>query len=138
MGSFRTLLGCKTGFVHFWALQIPWPSETLSRRFQVFYDLRFSCHTFKKLNIFPCFEVFFDLTQLNRHKLWCWSKCVPFMLFNYSSLSEIILLLTSAVTNLPHITLIFHNFPGLENEKFHGFPGFPWPVRIMSKIIMWD
>ena len=35
--------------------------------------------------------------------------------------------LTSAVTNLPNITLIFQDFPGLENEicKFHDFPGFP-------------
>ena len=66
---------------------------------------------------------------------------MSFTLFNYSSLSYIILALPSVVTNLPNNTLIFndfqgpkikfHDFPGLENEilKFHGLPGFPWPVR---------
>ena len=50
---------------------------------------------------------------------------------------------SSAVTNLPNTTLIFHDFqgpnikfhdfPGLENEilKFHDFPGFPRPVQTL-------
>ena len=64
-------------------------------------------------------------------------KCVMFALFDYSSLSYIVLALSSAVTNLSNKTLIFldfqgptikfHDFPGLENyiPKFHDFPGFP-------------
>ena len=56
---------------------------------------------------------------------------MSFTLFNYSSLSYIILALSSVVTNLPNKTFIFydfqapkikfHDFPGLENEilKFH-------------------
>ena len=59
------------------------------------------------------------------------------MTLNYLSTSYIILALTSAVTNLLDIALIFHDFPeptikfhdlpGLENKslKFHDFPGFP-------------
>ena len=49
-------------------------------------------------------------------------------MFNHSSLSYVIVLaLTSAATNLTVIALIFHVFPGLENEilKFHDFQGFP-------------
>ena len=85
---------------------------------------------FQKL---PCFRVFFDLTQFNRQKLWCPLKS---MLFNYSSLSYIVLPLTSAVSNLSDITLTFHDFPGLENEilKFHNLPGFPWPVRTLYTV----
>jgi len=80
-------------------------------------------------------------TQFNRNKPWYPQKCVPFELFNYSSLSFIILALSSVVTKLPNKTLIFHDFkgpkiiiiikfhdfPGLENEilKFHDFAGFP-------------
>ena len=39
--------------------------------------------------------------------------------------------MASAVSNLSDITLIFHDFPSLEDEilKFHDFPGFPWPVE---------
>ena len=46
-------------------------------------------------------------------------------LFNHVSL--FVFALTSAITNLPNLTSIFHNFLGLENEilKFHDFPGFP-------------
>ena len=79
------------------------------------------------------------LKQFIRHKLWCPPNCVPFRLFNYPSLSlhQIVLALSSAVTNLSHKTLIFHDFqgltikfhdfPGLDNQilKFHDFPGFP-------------
>jgi len=99
------------GFVLFLVLQIPWP-------FLVFHDLRFSCH-FRKFQNFTCFSIFFDLTQFNRNKLWYPPKCVPFVLFNYSSLSYIIL----ALTNLPNKTLIFHDFQG-PKMKFHDFPDF--------------
>ena len=93
--------------------------------------------TFKNFHNFPSLGVFFDFQQLNRHKLWCPPKYVPFALFNYSSLSYIVLALSSVVTKPPNKTLLFHDFqgptikfldfPGLENEilKFHDFPGFP-------------
>ena len=42
---------------------------------------------FKNSKTFPCFRVYFDLKQFNRHKLWCPPKCVPFTLFNHSFLS---------------------------------------------------
>ena len=89
----------------------------------------------------PCF----DLKQFNKNKLWHPLKCMSFALFNYSSLSYIILALSTAATNLPNKTLIFHDFqgqkikfhdfPGLENEilESHDFPGFPWPVRTLQK-----
>ena len=101
--------------------------------------------TFKNFHNFPSLGVFFDLKQFNRHKLWCPPKRVPFALFNYSSLSYIVLVLSSAVTKRSNKTLIFHDFqgptikfhdfPGLENEilKFHDFPGFPRPVRTLHK-----
>ena len=61
---------------------------------------------------------------------------MPFALFKYSSLSYdyVILTLSSAVTNLPNKNLIFHDFPGHENEilKFHDFPAFLRPVRTLS------
>ena len=93
--------------------------------------------TFKNFQTFPSFSIFFDLKQFNRSKLWYSPKCMPFTLFNYISLSYITQALSSAVTNLPNKTSIFHDFqgpkikphefPGLENEilKFHDFPGFP-------------
>ena len=40
----------------------------------------------------------------------------------YSSLSYIVLALLSAVNNLSHKTLIFHDFQG-STIKFHDFPG---------------
>jgi len=93
--------------------------------------------TFKNFRNFPGLGVFFDFKQFNRHNLWCPPKYVPFVLFNYSSLSHFVLALSSVVTKPPNKTLIFHDFqgptikfhdfPGLENEilKFHDFPGFP-------------
>ena len=60
--------------------------------------------TFKNFHNFPSLGVFFDLKQFNRHKLWCPPKCVPFTLFNYSSLPCIVLALSSAVTKLPNKT----------------------------------
>ena len=59
----------------------------------------------------------------------------------YIIVSYIVLVLSSAVTDLSNKTLILHDFqgaiikfhdiPGLENEilKLHDFPGFPWPVE---------
>ena len=47
--------------------------------------------TFKNFQNFPCFRVFFDLKQFNRHKLWCPPKCMRLALFNYSSLYYCIL-----------------------------------------------
>ena len=47
---------------------------------------------------------------------------MPFVLFNFSFLSSIVLALTSAVTNLSNKTLIFHDFHG-PKIKFHDFPG---------------
>ena len=76
--------------------------------------------TFKKFQNFLCFGVFFDLKQFNRNKLS--PKSVPFALFNYSSLSYIVLALSSAVTKLPNKTLIFHDFQG-PIIKFNDFPG---------------
>ena len=54
--------------------------------------------TFKNFhnNYFPSLWVFFDFKQFNRHKVWCPPKYVPFVLFNYSSLSYIVLALSSA------------------------------------------
>ena len=72
-----------------------------------------------------------------RHKLWCPSNACC----SHFSLSYIVLALSSAVTNQPNKTLIFHDFqrptinfhdfPGLGNDilEFHDFPGFPLPVR---------
>ena len=89
--------------------------------------------TFTNFKNVPCFRVFLDLKEFNRHKLWGSQKWVPFALFNYSSLSYIVLALSSAETNLSNKTLIlydfqgqtikFHDFPSLENEilKFHDF-----------------
>ena len=57
--------------------------------------------TFKTLKNFPFLRVFLDLKQFNRHKLWCPPKCTSFALFNYSSLSNyIVLAFSSAVTSL--------------------------------------
>ena len=96
---------------------------------------------FEKFKTSLVLPYFFYLKQFNKNKLWYLPKCVPFALFNFSSLSYLTLALSSAVTNLPNKTIIFydfqrptikfHDFPGLENEilQFHDFPSFPWPLR---------
>ena len=105
--------------------------KTLTQGSYSFHDLfKFSMKlglvvTFKNFHNFPSLGVVFDLKQFNRHKLWCPPKCVPFTLFNYSSLPCIVLALSSAVTKLPNKTLI------LNSLKFHDFPGFPWPVQTL-------
>ena len=65
----------------------------------------------------------FDLTQFSRNKLVCSPKYVQFTLYIfYTCRSYIVLALISAVTNLPNITLIFHDFQGMK-IKIHTFPG---------------
>ena len=79
------------------------------------------------LHIAVIFENFRNSTcfkQFNKNKLWYLPKWVPFVLFNYSSLSYDILALSYAVTNLPNKTLFFRDFQG-PKIKFHDFPGFP-------------
>ena len=93
------------GFVLFWAVQIPW---LFPWPFPVFHGLSFSFHFQKFSKLFLCLVIFFTyVIQLNRHKLWCPTKCASFALFNYVSLSYFVLALTSTVTNLPNIILQF-------------------------------
>ena len=106
-----------------------------------FHDLSFSCQ-FQKSKTFLVLGYFWPWT-VQQTNSGVHQKCVPFALFNYSSLSYIALALSSAVTNLSNKTLIFHyfqgptikfhDFPGLENEtlKFHDLTGFPWAVRTL-------
>ena len=133
-----------------------WSSSNSTTFHDFFHDLfKFSktlglvVSSTEKIKNFPCFRVFLDLKQFNRHKRWCPPQRVPFALFNYSSLSYSVLALSSAVTYLLNETLIFHDFqgptikfhdfPGLENDilKFHDFPGFhDWyePYYLLLKI----
>ena len=63
---------------------------------------------------------FFYITQFNKQRI-CLMTC----------LCHIFLALTSSVINLTNTALIFHDFPGLENEirKFPDFQGFLRPVH---------
>ena len=99
--------------------------------FQVFQDLRFRGQFLKNVKKFPCFRVFYDLKQSNRHKLWWLPKSMPFALFNNSSLYYIVLSLSSAVTNFSNKTLILHDLRG-PAIKFHDFPGLE--IEIFLKI----
>ena len=54
------------------------------------------------------------------HKLWCPPKCVPLSMFNYSTLSYIVLDLSLAVTTVANKKLNFHDFQG-PKIKFHDF-----------------
>ena len=60
------------------------------------------------------------------------------MPFNNSYLSYIVLALTTALSNLFNIILIFDDFPGLKNEilQFHDSPDFPCPVRTLNRWIV--
>ena len=76
--------------------------------------------------------------KINNCKLWCSPKRLPFALFDYTSLSYMVFALTSAVTTLPNIALIFKNFPGpnvflnifetLTNNKDGTKPAYPITV----------
>ena len=76
---------------------------------------------FEKFETSLVLPYFFYLKQFNENKVWYPPKCVPFTLFNFSSLSYVTLALSSAVTNLPNKTIIFHDFQRL-TIKFHDFP----------------
>ena len=58
-----------------------------------------------------------------------------FALLNYSSLSHVILALSSAVTNLPNKTLIFHDLQGPTIE-FHDFLGLENQISRLSRLSM--
>ena len=74
----------------------------------------------------------------NNCKLWCSAKRLPFALFDYTSLSYMVFALTSAVTTLPNIALIFDDFLGpnvflnifetLTNNKDGTKPAYPITV----------
>ena len=93
----------------------PWP-------FEVFQDLRFSCH-FQTLS----YGIFGRCTDQQTQPLES-TKISAVCAGDYSSLSYIVLAFSSAVTYLSNKTLIFHDFPG-PTIKLHDFPGFPWPVQ---------
>ena len=58
-----------------------------------------------------------------------------FALFNYCSLSHVILASSSAVTNLPNKTFIFHDFQGPTIE-FHDFLGLENEILRISRFSM--
>ena len=103
--------------------------------------------SFENFQNFTCFRIFCFTLNSSTETNWypSKSKCVPFALFNYLSLSYVIFALSSVVTILPSKTFIFHDFQeptikfhdllGLENEivKFHNFPGFLWPVWTLQE-----
>ena len=57
------------------------------------------------------------------------------MPFINSYLSYIVFALTTALSNLFNIILIFDDFPSLKNEilQFHDLPDFPCPVRTLNR-----
>ena len=55
---------------------------------------------------------------------------MPFALFNYSSLSYIVLALSPEERMYQTNIWILHDFQG-PTIKFKDFPGFPWPVRTL-------
>ena len=70
--------------------------------------------TFKNFPNYPCFQVFPDTSQFNRHNFWWLLKCRLFLLFINNSLFCFVLpkhLRYWTVINLPFKTLIFHKFP---------------------------
>ena len=118
-----------TGFVLLWALKFhdflwlfPWPSPVMHdllmfscrfRKVSKQSSEKFSKETAKR-------RYFFYITQFNKQRI-CLMTC----------LCHIFLALTSSVINLTNTALIFHDFPGLENEirKFPDFQGFLRPVH---------
>ena len=85
--------------------------------------------TLKIFQDFPCFRVFFDLTQCNRQTLVFNKMCAICTVFKIT-----LCLSLSLLRNLQRPTTKFYDFPGLENEilKFHDFPDFPSPVLVRS------
>ena len=77
--------------------------------------------------------VYFFTINSSTDQLWGPPNCVPFALFNYSSLSYIVHALSSAVTKLKSWKIKVLFGPGLENKilEFHDFQGFPRPVRTL-------
>ena len=78
-----------TGFILFWGHQIPCFSMTFCMTFLNFPRPLVLLSVSKNSKPFPCFRVFFDLKQFNRHKLWYSPKCV---LFTFTSLLSICIL----------------------------------------------
>ena len=78
--------------------------------------------SFKNSKTFLVLEYFLTLNSSTDTNSGIHQKCVLLALFNNSSLSYIVPALSSAVTNLSHKPLIFHDFQG-PTIKFHDFPG---------------
>ena len=87
--------------------------------------------TFKNFQNYSCFgDIFTYVIQLNRHKLWCPTKCASFTLFNYVSLSYFVLALTSTVTNLPNIILQFSmNF---HDRQLNSMTFQAWKIKFLN------
>jgi len=106
--------------------------------------------TFENSQNYPCFRVkfalFFAISGLCQNM--CSSNCPESICMGgYCSVTRLyynfVLVLTSAVTNTPGLTItfpyfpwptiIFHDFPGLENKilEFHDSPGFHWPIQAL-------
>ena len=84
--------------------------------------------TFKNILVFG--DIFTYVIQLNRHKLWCPTKCASFALFNYVSLSYFVLALTSTVTNLPNIILQFSmNF---HDRQLNSMTFQAWKIKFLN------
>ena len=78
-----------TGFILFWGHQIPCFFMTFCMTFLNFPRPWVQLSVSKNSKSFPCFRVFFDLKQFNRHKLWYSPK---YVLFTFTSLLSICIL----------------------------------------------
>ena len=87
-------------------------SKTLHDLFKisVTLGLAVTSENFQWLSLFK--GIFWLNWQFNRHKLWCPPKRLPFALLN-----TCLLTLTSAKSDLPNKTLIFHDITGLKILK---------------------
>ena len=102
-----------SGFVLFWAFEIPWLSMTFSMTSPSFPWPKFDHFLGNHLSFWVCFYYFL-------------CKKPQFILT---------FLINIIFHDFPWPTPKFHDFPGLENEmlKFHDFLGrFPWPVRTLT------
>ena len=114
-----TLLSCSNSMTFSVTFSsFPWP-----------YSFSFHFQKFSKLFLF--LVIFFTyVIQLNRHKLWCPTKCASFALFNYVSLSYFVLALTSTVTNLPNIILQFSmNF---HDRQLNSMTFQAWKIKFLN------